>query len=85
MTANKPVEDNLQPLITTMLKVDSDPVGARVFVDNSYLGNTPLALDLPLGKHEIRLSLHDYYDWEAQLQLNHEGETPLNVQLIPMN
>jgi peroxiredoxin len=66
------------------LKVDSVPVGAQVFVEGSFKGKTPLKLDLLLGKYELRISLPDYYEWEAQLDLDQEGEVPLFVQLIPV-
>ena len=48
-------------------------------------GNSPLDLDLPLGKHEVRVNSPGHYEWEAQLQLREEGETPLFVRLIPMD
>ncbi len=66
------------------LNVKSEPVGAQVFVDGGFKGKTPLYLELPLGKHEIRLNLPDHYDWEAQVDLEEEGETPLLVRLIPV-
>ena len=66
------------------LKVDSVPTGAQVFLDGSFKGKSPLKLELPLGKYEVRLSLPHYYEWEAQLQLREEGETPLLVRLIPV-
>ncbi len=65
------------------LKIDSAPAGARVFVDGMFRGETPLRLELLRGKHDVRLSLTDYYEWEAQVQLQDEGETPLSVRLIP--
>jgi hypothetical protein len=37
-----------------------------------------------LGKHAVRLTLPDYHEWEAQIHLTEEGETPLFVRLIPM-
>jgi serine/threonine protein kinase len=68
----------------SVLNVTSSPTGAQVYINNSYNGQTPLNLKIPFGKHEVRLNLPDYYDWEAQLQLNEAGETPLFVRLIPM-
>ena len=67
-----------------VLNVTSSPTGAQVYIDNSFNGQTPLNLKIPFGKHEVRLNLPDYYEWEAQLQLNEAGETPLFVRLIPM-
>ena len=66
------------------LKVSSTPLGAQVFIDDEFKGKTPFKIKLPMGKHEVRLSLHDYYEWEAQLQLDKKGETPLDVNLEPM-
>ncbi len=68
---------------TAFLKIDSTPAGARVFVDGMFRGETPLRVGLLRGKHEVRLSLADYYDWEAQVQLQEGKETPLDVRLIP--
>lgn len=79
----KPDEVVSQPEYT-VLNVTSSPTGAQVYLDNSFNGQTPLNLKIPLGKYEVRLSLPDYYEWEAQLQLNEVGETPLFVRLTPM-
>jgi serine/threonine protein kinase len=70
--------------VNAVLKVKSDPMGAQVFVDGSFKGQTPLEFSLPFGKYEVRLSSHDYYEWESLLQLNQEGEIPLFVKLVPM-
>jgi len=66
-----------------MLNVRSVPASARVFVDGAFKGKAPLELGLAPGKHEVRLTLSDHYDWEAQIQLKEEGDTPLLVRLIP--
>lgn len=68
-----------------VLKVQSAPSGAQVFVDGAFKGKSPLNIGLALGKYEVRVNLPDYYEWEAQLQLRDEGETPLFVRLIPMD
>ncbi|MGA1870928.1 MAG: protein kinase domain-containing protein [bacterium] len=67
-----------------MLDVKSMPSGAQVIVDGAFKGKSPIKLKLPLGKHEVRLVLSNYYDWEAQVQLE-EGEIPLTVRLIPID
>jgi len=68
---------------SALLKIESSPLGAQVFVDGLFRGQTPLQLWLPTGKHEVRLALPDHYDWEAQVQLKEEGEIPLLVRLMP--
>jgi serine/threonine-protein kinase len=70
--------------VLSFLKVNSSPAGAQVFIDSKYEGNTPLKLELPAGKHEIRLTAPSYYDWEAQVKLKDQKETPLNVRLTPI-
>ncbi len=74
--ANKPVD--------AILMVTSSPSGAQVFLNDSLKGNTPINLEIPIGKYEVRVSLPDYLEWEAQLQISNPGETPLNVRLIPI-
>jgi len=66
------------------LDVESAPIGARVFVDGDLRGMTPLRLKLARGKHEVRLSLTGYYEWEAQVDLGEEAAPPLSVTLVPM-
>ncbi len=78
--AHVPIE---QALELTSLKVESMPVGAQIFIDGSFKGKTPSLLEVPLGKHEVRLSLPEYYDWEAQLHLEDKQEVPLFVRLVP--
>jgi serine/threonine protein kinase len=75
----------LKPEVLSVLRVESDPTGANVFLNGSLRGQTPLKVDLPLGKYEIRLSRQNHYEWEAQLQLDEQGETPLYVRLVPMD
>jgi eukaryotic-like serine/threonine-protein kinase len=71
---NKPVD--------AILMVTSSPSRAQVFLDDSFKGNTPINLEIPIGKYEVRVSLPDYFEWEAQLQISEPGETPLHVRLI---
>jgi eukaryotic-like serine/threonine-protein kinase len=67
-----------------MLMVTSSPSEAQVYLDDSFKGKTPITLELPFGKYEVRVNLPDYYEWEAQVQINTPGETPLHVRLIPI-
>jgi serine/threonine protein kinase len=84
-TSRTTTDENLPIVLSAVVKVNSDPTGAQVFVDGTFRGQTPLEFTLPLGKYEVRLSSHNYYEWESQLQLNQEVETPLFVRLIPMD
>jgi serine/threonine protein kinase len=79
------IPNKVENIKSGFLKVESIPEGAQLFVDGTFKGQTPTKLDLPAGKHEVRLTLPDHYDWEAQVQLKEEGETPLMIRLIPIS
>jgi serine/threonine-protein kinase len=70
--------------ISSLLKIESKPAGAEVFIDGDATGKTPVALKLPIGKHGVRLKLLHYHEWKAQVQLTEDVEVPLSVQLIPI-
>jgi serine/threonine protein kinase len=55
--------------LQAVLDLKSEPAGARIFLDESFKGNTPQRIDLPLGQYEVRLSLPGYYEWEGRLNL----------------
>ena len=74
----------VKKVITTFLKVESMPEGARVFVDGEFKGAAPLRAPLPIGKREVRLTLPDYHEWEAQVEMKEGEEMPLHIQLIPI-
>lgn len=72
------------PAPTGALKVDSVPAGAQIFIDGAFKGTAPLRIALPFGGHEVRLSMPDYYEWEAQVQIDRQDEQPLKVELVPV-
>jgi len=67
----------------TLLKMDSRPSGADLYIDGSHIGKTPVNLTIVSGKHEVKLKLDKYLGWEAQLDLSKGGEVPLSIQLLP--
>jgi len=70
------------PVARGALLAESDPEGAQLYVDGTLQGKTPIRLELPLGKHEIRFFLPGYGEWAAQVELE-EPETPLKARLWP--
>jgi len=87
MTGNKekPAVQPVQkpPALDAVLNVESEPAGARIFIDGKSEGSTPLRIPLSLGEHEVRVSMPGYLDWDAQVNLDKKGEQPLNVRLEP--
>jgi serine/threonine protein kinase len=70
------------PVAMSVLRVESVPPDASVFVDGNFRGKAPLRLDVARGKHEVRLTLPGHDDWEAQLQVE-EADVPLSVTMNP--
>ena len=72
-------------LTVSTLNVKSQPNGAQVYVNGLLIGETPLTWELPVGKHEVRLALPDYYDWKAQIELTEEHKAlPVFFRLLPV-
>ena len=78
-----PKEVESEPVsIGSTLQVQSQPNGAQVYVNGESIGETPLALELPLGKHEVRLALPDYYGWDSQINLTERNQAhPVLIRL----
>lgn len=65
-----------------ILKVTSDPPGADVYLDMTYLGKTPLERnDLKVGTHRVRVSLPGYIDRFKGVQLDTGKPAELSLQL----
>lgn len=76
-----PVQNEI--IKTGALHVESNPAGAQVFIDGTFKGKAPIKLELSAGKHEVRLTLPNHFDWEAQVDLKENEETPLLIHLVP--
>lgn len=82
MPANAQPEAKPRQMAT--LQISSAPPGARVYVDSIFKGQTPLNVDLVLGKYELRLNLPGHLEWEAQVELDTTDLTPLHIPLRPL-
>jgi len=80
------IESTYEPvLMVSTLQLSSHPSGAQVYVDGMPGGETPLEIDLPIGKHEVRLALPEYYDWMAQIELTEKNQAlPIFFRLLPV-
>jgi hypothetical protein len=64
------------------LVIESDPVGATVFVNRERVGETPLTLpDLRAGSRVIWLESDGYQRWSAGVLVPADKNTRLNVKL----
>ena len=66
------------------IQVASEPAGARVAIDNAYLGVTPLiSPTLVAGKHNVRVEATDRFPWTSRVEVR-PGEE-LQIRLTPDN
>ena len=62
------------------LRVRSDPGGARVTVDDTFLGSTPLlSTALPPGPHAVRVELDRHFAWKSTVTLPPGRELRLDL------
>jgi hypothetical protein len=49
--------------VLSAVSVTSDPIGAEIYVDDSFVGYAPVTLDLKPGQHSIRAFAKDFKNW----------------------
>jgi hypothetical protein len=66
------------------IQVDTEPQGARVSIDNAYLGITPLISGTLLaGKHNVRVEADERFPWTSKVEVR-PGQD-LQIKLKPDN
>ncbi|HET9790864.1 MAG TPA: PEGA domain-containing protein [Candidatus Angelobacter sp.] len=59
----------------------SNPDGAEVYVDDGLVGNAPATLNLPPGKHTVKVSQQGFKPWTREVSVFAGSETNLKVAL----
>lgn len=59
----------------------SVPDGADVYVDDSFVGNTPATLNLPAGKHAVKVSQSGYAAWTKEVSVFAGSEVNMKATL----
>ncbi|MCA9648967.1 MAG: serine/threonine protein kinase [Myxococcales bacterium] len=67
-------------LVLGEVAIESRPA-AKLYVDGNPAGTTPFTGKLAVGKHEIRLMARGYYNYNAELDVQAEGNTPIAVTM----
>ncbi|WP_088857970.1 PEGA domain-containing protein [Thermococcus profundus] len=80
---NKTITAQLTPKPAT-LSVNSDPAGAKVYVNGTYEGITPLNLTLSPGTYRIKLSKEDYENYTTTITLNPGESKTISPVLSPL-
>ena len=69
---------------SAMLKVISDPDGAKVTVDTGQEGVTPCTLEVPPGKRGLVIKARGYIAKNVQVDASSTEPTEVKVKLVPI-
>jgi len=68
-----------------ILKVKSEPSGAEVYLNDKYVGNTPLSIILDPGTYTVKVSKKGYKPFERKVQIIAGQITPVFAKLQPIS
>lgn len=68
----------------TKLSIGSNPDGAEIEVDGSFMGNAPAVLELEPGDHIVTLRKAGYRLWQRKMRVS-GGQARLNGALEPVD
>ena len=66
---------------TGSVAIASDPVGAEIYVDGKFVGQTPSTIPLPAGTHHVEVKARGRMHWERDLTVVQESQVSLKAVL----
>lgn len=63
------------------LSVDSYPRGAEVYLNNEYIGNTPLTEKINIGKYSVEVKKEGYKNYSREVEIKRGKETIIIANL----
>jgi len=63
------------------LQMESNPSGADIEVDGSFVGNTPSDVQVADGEHTIAVKKSGFKDWERKMKVSGGSSVHLNAEL----
>jgi hypothetical protein len=67
--------------ISAKLQLGSDPSGADIEIDGSFVGNTPSDVQVTEGDHTVTVKKAGFKDWERELKITGGSSVHLNADL----
>ena len=67
------------------ISVSSNPDGADIYADDSFIGSAPATLKLSVGKHAIKVSMAGFKDWSREITALAGSEAHLTAALDKLN
>jgi hypothetical protein len=63
------------------LQMISDPAGADIEIDGSFVGNTPSDVQVAEGDHTVTVKKSGFKDWQRTLKVSAGSSVHLNAEL----
>jgi hypothetical protein len=67
--------------VSAKLQLESDPPGADIEVDGSFVGNTPSDVQVAEGDHTVTVKKAGFNDWERKLKVTGGSSVHLSAAL----
>jgi hypothetical protein len=67
--------------VSAKLQLESDPPGAEIEVDGSFVGNTPSDVQVAEGDRTVMVKKAGFKDWERKLKVTGGSSVHLNAEL----
>ncbi len=68
---------------TGLLDIASSPEGAKIFINEKFIGKTPLAVTYPSGNYTITLTHPDFTTWEDRITVKQLNSSFITASLQP--
>ena len=63
------------------IQLESNPIGADIEVDGSFVGNTPSDVQISEGEHTITIKKAGFKDWERKMKLSGGSNVHLSAEM----
>lgn len=67
--------------MSAKVQMESDPTGAEVQVDGSFVGDTPSDVQVTEGEHTITVKKTGFQDWERKMKVSAGSNVHLKAEL----
>jgi PEGA domain len=79
--ANAPAQAESAGALSAKLQLESNPPGADIEVDGSFVGNTPSDVQVTEGEHAVTVKKAGFKDWERKLKVSGGSSVHLSAEL----
>jgi len=83
----QPVEQPAQPQLPVKrgaLNITSEPMGAKVYLDDKEMETTPMSLkNVPAGSYRVKMELEHYEAWRGDVDVKHQQMATVSAKLEP--